>query len=254
MSGINYEEIINRVCANPSGASMNDQIVISGDPILSGAVWAQKQDGTLDAAMTLQRINPNGKLRGRSAYGEFVFKALSEIIKTPDRYMWGSPTPLLDEDHGGQLEDDELILVHEVMRRRIHTDVYAVIQDVLDGKFARYAAAQRDIAEAKNGNPGKYAQYVAMIHQPSFSAGGLQPANEQPASGDLNFREALVKYFDLSDLYTLCFELGENHENIGGGSKPLFALNMIGHFTRRGNLAALQNAAKRARPNMRFTA
>lgn len=254
MAEINYEQIIQRVCANPNAISANDQITIANDSILSGSVWAQKSDGALDADMTLKRIT-DPRLRGRNAYGNFTFKPLSEIVKAVVRYMPGSSQPLLDEDHGGQLEDDELVLVHEVMRRRVHTDVYAVVQDILDGKLARYAAVKRDIDEAKSKNPGQYAQYIAAIHQPSFGNGVRQPVNEQQGSATSGtFRDELSRCFGLNDLRDLCFQLGVNDEDIGGETKGMFMLNMIGYFQRRNRYAELVTMAQKVRPNMRVTA
>ena len=250
MAEVNYEQIIQRVCANPSAISANDQITIANDQILSGSVWAQSGDGTLDAAMTLRRIT-DSRLRGRTAYGAFSFKPLSEIVKPVERYMPGSGQPLLDDDHGGQLEDDELILVHQVIKRRVHTDVYAVVQDILDGKLNRYAQVKRDIDEAKAKNPGQYAAWVAEIHQPSFSSGARQPVNEQASGGSL--RDELNRCFGLNDLRGLCFDLGVNDEDIGGDTKMTFTLNLIGHFQRRGRLQELIAQAQRVRPNMRVT-
>lgn len=253
MAEIDYEQIINRVCANPTAISANDQITITNDSILSGSVWAQKADGALDAAMTLKRIT-DPRLRGRGSYGEYAFKPLSEIVKAVVRYMPNSGQPLLDEDHGGQLDDDELILVHQVIKRRVHTDIYAVVQDILDGKLQRYSAVKRDIDEAKAKNPGQYALYVAEIHQPSFSGGARQPTNEPQGGMGGTFKDELNRCFGLNDLRDLCFQLGVNDEDIGGETKGMFMLNMIGYFQRRNRFAELQTSAQRMRPNMRVTA
>jgi hypothetical protein len=52
-------------------------------------------------------------------------------------------------------------------------------------------------------------------------------------------RQALIEYFDESELRTLCFDLGVDYDGLSGIGKADKARELVGHFWRRGHLMIL---------------
>jgi len=66
---------------------------------------------------------------------------------------------------------------------------------------------------------------------------------------DGNLYGVLVSSFSDSELKELAFDLGLDIEQLGGKAKSERALELIGYFERRGDLAKLQAAVQKVRPN-----
>jgi len=67
-------------------------------------------------------------------------------------------------------------------------------------------------------------------------------------------REALVNYFSLGELRTLCFDLGIDYEDLEGGSKQGKALALVQYAQRHNRYPDLVNAIRQARPHLNLDA
>ncbi len=67
-------------------------------------------------------------------------------------------------------------------------------------------------------------------------------------------RERLVALFSLEELRTLAFDLGIDHEEVGGEGKGSMARELIGYAQRRGRLDELQRRAAALRPHVAWDA
>jgi hypothetical protein len=59
----------------------------------------------------------------------------------------------------------------------------------------------------------------------------------------------MVECFDSSELESVCFDLGEDHEKIKGSGLEEKAQEMVAYFRRRGRLAELEEYCRQIRPN-----
>jgi len=67
-------------------------------------------------------------------------------------------------------------------------------------------------------------------------------------------RDALVNYFSLGELRTLCFDLGIDYEDLEGGGKQGKALALVQYARRHGRYSDLVNAVRQARPHLNLGA
>jgi len=63
------------------------------------------------------------------------------------------------------------------------------------------------------------------------------------------FRQYLTGRFSLGELKDIVFDLGYDHENLPGSSKPEFVRELLAYCEREGALAGLLGAAHRRRPD-----
>lgn len=94
-------------------------------------------------------------------------------------------------------------------------------------------------------------------YQVKAAEANMRPVSTQPASTpgltDDILHRILVNYFDLEELHTLCFYMGENYEDVSGTETVSgFAREMVGYFRRRGKLAELTLKIKEERPQLPF--
>ncbi|MCA9975522.1 MAG: hypothetical protein KC413_07220 [Anaerolineales bacterium] len=66
------------------------------------------------------------------------------------------------------------------------------------------------------------------------------------------FREQLVKYFNTSELHTLCFDMGIEYEELSGDNKSDKARELISMCVRHGRLPELINLLLKYRPQIQF--
>lgn len=67
-------------------------------------------------------------------------------------------------------------------------------------------------------------------------------------------RDALVNYFSLGELRTLCFDLSIDYEDLEGGSKQGKALALVQYARRHNRYPDLVNAIRQARPHLNLGA
>ena len=75
-------------------------------------------------------------------------------------------------------------------------------------------------------------------------------ANPAPTAVRTQLRELLSQRFNEEELRTLCFDLGIDYDDLGGGSKAGKARELVDYLKRRGRLADLVNAGKERRPDI----
>jgi hypothetical protein len=71
----------------------------------------------------------------------------------------------------------------------------------------------------------------------------LQPNTIEPAA----VRQALVNYFDMEELRTLCFDLGVDFDELKGNGKGAKARELVQHWQRQGDLTPLMEAIHQQR-------
>lgn len=62
--------------------------------------------------------------------------------------------------------------------------------------------------------------------------------------------ELLNQHFNLEELQTLCFNLGVDHESLGGSEKPVKARELVLYLNRRNQIAQLESAVRSTRPEI----
>ncbi len=67
-------------------------------------------------------------------------------------------------------------------------------------------------------------------------------------------RDALVNYFSLGELRTLCFDLGIDYEDLEGGNKQGKTLALVQYAQRHNRYPDLVNAIRQARPHLNLDA
>lgn len=75
----------------------------------------------------------------------------------------------------------------------------------------------------------------------------------ETASAELDLSALRVKmseYFSLSDLQTICFDMGIDYDDIRGGSKSVFIRELIIYVQQRGQLNELIEELRKARPKV----
>jgi hypothetical protein len=101
---------------------------------------------------------------------------------------------------------------------------------------------------------------AGVLHQASEPSAPESPESQAPVDKRA-LREAVVQAFSLDELELLCADIEHdltangialqvNLDVVGGGGKPGKVLNLIGYLDRRGYLAYLVTAVRRARPGM----
>lgn len=85
----------------------------------------------------------------------------------------------------------------------------------------------------------------------------LAEASDPPDPGESPFevnattlRDALAARFSLSEIETLCFDLGIDDEDVPGTTKSEKARELVRYMERRGRLSDLIAAIRKARPNV----
>jgi hypothetical protein len=97
--------------------------------------------------------------------------------------------------------------------------------------------------------------YPTPADQGGVSA--AQSATSTGASGAsqsylTRLRENLTNYFSEGELQTICFDLGEDYDNLPGDGKSAKAREMVAYFNRRGRLEELIALCEKQRPNARW--
>jgi hypothetical protein len=110
------------------------------------------------------------------------------------------------------------------------------------------------VEDSPNDEPSGLPRRAAEQSAPALP--GSQATVDKPA-----LREAIVQAFSLDELELLCADIEHdlaaigialqvNLELVGGSGKPGKVLSLIGYLDRRGYLAYLVNAVRRARPGI----
>lgn len=103
---------------------------------------------------------------------------------------------------------------------------------------------------------GRDSYIINHYHGNQDKPAAAQPAKaEQPVAGGAVDKQALApflsKYFDLNDIEGLCFDLGYDSDNIGGGTKDARIRALLAHCEKIEELPKLKAAMLAARPNLR---
>jgi hypothetical protein len=72
----------------------------------------------------------------------------------------------------------------------------------------------------------------------------------QPDTNRAKLRMMIDKYFDKSELQTLCFDMGVDYDGLGGENKSDKARELVAYFQRRGTIRDLVAKCKELRPNV----
>lgn len=81
----------------------------------------------------------------------------------------------------------------------------------------------------------------------------LSPTVEEPsAEYKRRLRKQMDSYFSLSELRTICFDLGIDYEELPGGTKQNFTVGLIEYVIRRNRLPELLDALRRERPKVNW--
>jgi hypothetical protein len=72
------------------------------------------------------------------------------------------------------------------------------------------------------------------------------PASRWPA----RLRQAIMAYFDETDIQILCFDLGIDYDNLPGDSKPVRIVQLIEYLARSGKIPELIDQCSQYRPNV----
>jgi hypothetical protein len=72
------------------------------------------------------------------------------------------------------------------------------------------------------------------------------------AVSPVDLRDALVQYFNLGEVNSLCFELGIVYENLGGQGLEAKALSLVQYAQRHGLYDRLAASVQKARPHLDF--
>ena len=106
------------------------------------------------------------------------------------------------------------------------------------------------VTKARKANPGNpQLRAFAERMPPSGPTPSNPPATPPPATNPVAVREALIKHFSPDELRLLAQEVGVDYDNLPGESKQRKALELVLYFERRGGLASLVAAVRRARSN-----
>lgn len=74
--------------------------------------------------------------------------------------------------------------------------------------------------------------------------------NTESTHWHVELRQALMAYFDIGDLKTVCFDLGIDFNSIPGESKSEKVVELIGYVTRTGRVIELIDQCSKLRPNV----
>jgi hypothetical protein len=80
------------------------------------------------------------------------------------------------------------------------------------------------------------------------------PVGECQVVNPVDLHRSLVLHFDLSELQTLCFDLGVDYENLSGSNKADKCRELIAYFQRRGKLGELIDYCQQQRPHLTWRA
>lgn len=158
-----------------------------------------------------------------------------------------------------QLEDDRLVarLLAELID-------YAIIRgigtktDALIGQCRRISACLLQAGEM----PPTSTLNVRDITADNFVVGSQTiiyqsgPGQAQPPApdplpaADVRLLDLIAGHFSLEDLSVLAFELGIDADELAGDAKTAKALSLLRYYQRRGSLAQLKEAMRKARPHI----
>ncbi len=100
----------------------------------------------------------------------------------------------------------------------------------------------------------KLTQEIQTLSQAAMSttatrtpAGTMPPVADLTANQRIRLREILINRFSLSELKTLCFDLGVDYDNLAGEAKLDKVLALITYYERRRQVAQLLAAGKHMR-------
>ncbi len=108
------------------------------------------------------------------------------------------------------------------------------------------------------GVPGDARAIVAHTFQPVAASEAhdvAQMAQAPSVAYRVRLRELMLKHFDISELKTLCFDLGVDYESLGGADagRTDKVRELILYFERRDRLSELVAACARLRPEASWT-
>jgi hypothetical protein len=114
----------------------------------------------------------------------------------------------------------------------------ARMQAELEALRVQHAATRPDTARDR--------ARLAELESQITALESLLADNEQPADGAL--RRALCRLFSVSELWSLCADLGVDYELLPAGGKEDQVRELVRYLERRGRLGELRRAVRAARP------
>lgn len=81
-----------------------------------------------------------------------------------------------------------------------------------------------------------------------FQTAPVQKSLPSNRNSLLTLRDNLNTYFSLSEIRTLCFDLGIDYEDLGGDSKNDKVMNLVQFMQRHGRLQELEDLVRQERP------
>lgn len=93
--------------------------------------------------------------------------------------------------------------------------------------------------------------HVPTVGSSKSGVGNKQQAQEQ-STNQTELRQKLEEYFNISELKTLCVNLGIDYENIPGGTKEAMVRELVLYFERNGRLSHLLQHCRQLRPNVEW--
>jgi hypothetical protein len=143
---------------------------------------------------------------------------------------------------------------HAILSEAHHQRMVPALVDVAKVDFPKRAAdLDHALAVYEEALAGA-ASSRHIVTQPAMSPpdeADQKPAFAgQPGANTAALREILVTYFSKSELRTICFDLGIDHETFSDGGKEEFVVELLKHTQRTGRTAELVARARRDRANV----
>ena len=133
---------------------------------------------------------------------------------------------------------------HQISQREVMAHSSALASLVAVSTDRGITAVVQAIMEVVN--PGQ-----EVVQTPVYRTDDGSSRTDRSGTIDLNgLRSGLIRYFSLSELHDLCFELGIDFDDLGGASKADKARELISYLDRRGRLPELVRILRQQRPHV----